>query len=114
MNEIGSQKRKKYDYERLEEIYLQHMQSNIDDADDFERIKSKLSGENIVVLAAGKSIVNEKNKILDYIRSNNAKVISINYEHEDIPCDYIYISNIKRYQNFNTTSDIPIICTSTK
>lgn len=112
LNEIGSQKRKKYDYERLEEIYLQHMQSNIDDADDFERIKSKLSGENIVVLAAGKSIVNEKNKILDYIRSNNAKVISINYEHEDIPCDYIYISNIKRYQNFNTTSDIPIICTS--
>ncbi|MBD5537987.1 MAG: hypothetical protein HDQ99_21935 [Lachnospiraceae bacterium] len=113
LNELDEDTRKRYDYEKLESTYLKYMQTNIDDTLDFNRLKDELSGRNVVLLAAGRSIVEEQSKILKYIEENHAKVISINYPHENIPNDFIYISNIKRFQSFDKKKcKAPIIYTS--
>lgn len=114
LNEIGQSNRKRYDYEMLDKKYMKYLAADIDDSVDFEKLHSIFTGKSVVILAAGKSIVEQRNKILQYIADNDAVVISINYMHEGLPCDYLYLSNKKRYQGFNRelNQNIPIIFTS--
>lgn len=114
LNEIGIDKRKKYHYDELENIYLQYMQSDIDDAKDFYALRDIFKGKNVVILAAGKSIVEQREEIIDYIQEKDSIVISINNIHEGYDINYLYVNNIKRYNNFKESysNKIPMICTS--
>jgi len=113
LSELDSSERKRYNYDLLEQKYLKYMDANIDDHMEIDGLRKKFEGRNIVILAAGKSINDEKEKIIKYIEKNEAIVISINYPHKQLPCDYLYCSNLKRYKDYvNTCTNIPIICTS--
>ncbi len=113
LNRIDREARKGYDYERLENLYLDYMESDIDDSQDFSQLKKELSGKNILILAGGRSIREQREDILNYVKKNHTVVISINYLHDEIPADYIYISNTKRYQDFNNVGmNLPAIFTS--
>jgi hypothetical protein len=58
--------------------------------------------DNVVILCAGPSIMECKDKIIDYIKINNSIVMSANYNYEKygIKSDYTYITDqIKLYEN---------------
>lgn len=112
LNNLGQSNRKRYDYDMLDKIYMKHLAADIDDLADFEKLRSIFKDKNVVILAAGKSIVQQKERITQYVQDNDAIVISINYEHENLPCDYMYISNKKRYQGFENKEKVPVIFTS--
>lgn len=105
LNQIGSQARKRYGYDLLESTYLDYMNSDIDDTVSFNRLKSQLQGKNIVVIAPGKSVVAGKEAIDEYIRKKNAKVISINFVPSMLHADYLYMSNVRRYEMFHHSSN---------
>lgn len=114
LNNLGIEKRKRYDYALLDNIYIDHMESDMDDTSALQQLKEKLAGRNIVILAAGKSIMEERELINCYIKEKHALVISINNVYELFPPDYVYINNIKRYQTWckQDHSAIPCIFTS--
>ena len=97
LNKIGSVKRKRYDYDLLEKTYLDYLESDIDDRADLAKLEKILTGQNVLIIVPGRTAETEKERILKYIEDNDAVVISVNFLHNDVHSDYVYMSNWKRY-----------------
>jgi len=108
LNKVGAESRKIYFYDLLESTYLQYMEANIDDSLAIDRLRKELHGRNVAVLVPGGSIITAERKITNYIEDNNAVVISINFIHESISSDYLYMNNLKRFSNWPELSEINI------
>lgn len=103
LNKIGADARKRYHYDLLEETYLQYLQSDINDQDAMEKLKEQLSGRNIVVIVPGKTATSQVDEIREVIQKQNAVVLTVNFIHDQITSDYVYIGNIKRYNYWKNT-----------
>lgn len=93
INELSLSERKRYDYNLLEKTYVGYLTADIDDSSSINFLRETLREKNIVVMAPGKSIYTEKDRIREYIKQNDAIVISINFLSEKIPSDFLYMSN---------------------
>jgi 4-hydroxy 2-oxovalerate aldolase len=105
LNKVGSVARKRYDYDLLENTYKQYMESDIDDAKAMDLLKEQLGDKNVVVMAPGSTVSEMKDIIEKYIAQNNAKVIQINFVHTSIKADYLYFSNVKRYDYWSDSPE---------
>lgn len=103
LNKIGEQERKRYDYELLEKTYMDYMSGDIDDRESIERLEEEFKGKNVLMLLPGHSVVDEIKTIREYINKTNPIVISINFIHDEIAADYVYLSNAKRYYDLAKT-----------
>ena len=97
LNTIGPEARKRYDYNLLESTYLDYLKSEIDDSNAMRILEERLNGRNVLLLLPGQTAISEEGRIIDCIKQENAVVISINYIHENIYPDYVYMSNKRRY-----------------
>jgi 4-hydroxy 2-oxovalerate aldolase len=104
MNKIGSKSRKRYDYDLLEQTYLELLQSNTDDTSALKILKNDISARPVLILVPGSSVTKEEKRIHEYIDNNNPVIISVNFLHDNIKSDYIYLSNLKRYNNIKNDS----------
>lgn len=107
LNEIGPLARKRYHYDLLEETYQNLVCSDIDDSEDFERLKAVADNRAVLVLAPGKTATTEIDKVREYVQKNKALVIAINFIPEGIPADYLYMNNVKRYEAYRRRIDGP-------
>ncbi|MDD6056222.1 MAG: aldolase catalytic domain-containing protein [Helicobacter sp.] len=106
LGKLDSAKKKRYDYENLEALYLEHLGRRVDDESDFRALGEKLNGREILILAPGGSIFKEKDKILDVIKSRrNLVVINVNFLDSVFKRDFIFISNVKRFDYLNNTRE---------
>lgn len=98
LNKIGADVRKKYDYELLEKTYWELLKANIDDSLSLQRLKDAIGAQQVLILVPGNTISSYIDDIQNYINTNKPIVISVNFIHDSLPMDYIYMSNVKRYQ----------------
>lgn len=98
LNKIGVQERKRYNYDLLEQTYLEILNADIDDTEAIIKLGKILSGKEVLILAPGKSIQEYEDKICQYIKNEDPIVISINFFENNIKIDYVYMNNVKRYQ----------------
>lgn len=104
-----------YDADYIESLYVQYQNRECEDTVDFEALKAQLSNKNILLLAPGKRIYSEKEKVTEYIKKNNPVVISINFIPDEYKVDYAFLSNAKRYVAQATKiskKDVTLIATS--
>ena len=104
-----------YDQDYIESLYLQYQNRECDDATDFDALKTQLTGKNVLLLAPGKRIYSDKDKVEEYIAENTPIVISINFIPEEYPVSYAFLSNSKRYVAQATKiskKDVKLIATS--
>lgn len=97
---LDENKRDIFDKNYIEELYLDFQKHNIDDSACVERIKSDISGKNIVVIAPGKSLLQNPERIISYCNNKNSVVFSVNFVSDFIKSNYVFISNQKRVKNF--------------
>lgn len=90
--------RKKYDYENLKKIYIEHVSKSIDDTNAMDIIRRTLLGKNILLVAPGKNGEMQKEKIDLYQKVHHALVISINFIPSFINPDIVYFSNYRRLE----------------
>lgn len=86
----------------IERLYRDYMCVPYDDAKSFERFASQIIDRPILLLAPGASIKQASYEISEYVRSNNALVMSIHFVPDFVESDYIFYSNIKRYDMFKS------------
>lgn len=98
LNKIGAAARKSYDYDLLEKTYVELLSSKIDDHQTIECLKTIMRDRNVLVLVPGNSVNLEVKRIRAYISENDPMIISVNFLHDTIKADFVYISNIKRYE----------------
>jgi 4-hydroxy 2-oxovalerate aldolase len=115
LNKIGAIARKHYDYPLLEDTYVKYMESDIDDTKEIKRLKTVFDKKNVLIIAPGKTARTKEHSIEKYQQEHNAIVIAVNFIPEKCKPDYLYLSNIRRYEQMNHLtefSNIPKIYTS--
>lgn len=97
LNKIGSSARKRYHYDLLEQTYMDYLKSDIDDSRAMAQLSATLSGRHVVVIAPGGTCAKYQEEIAAYAKEKNAVVITVNFIHDAIASDFVYMSNTKRY-----------------
>ena len=81
----------------IQEIYILNQDHFVDDQYSLLKIKEHIKGREILLLAPGKSLKNEKDVIDDFILKNDPIIISVNFIPEIYKCNFVFFSNIKRF-----------------
>ena len=108
---MDSEKSVEFDKEYIEELYMRYMNREVIQEARLSEFKDKIKGKRIILIAPGRSSVEETDKILRCI-DNNTIVISINHNYNQIKTDYIFISNLRRFNSIDKDLKQKLIITS--
>ena len=99
---LSPEDRKKYDYDLLEEKYIENQNRKIDDTYAIETLKKAMDNKSIVLIAPGKYSLTEKENIDAFINANreNVIVIAVNalLDKYGTEYDYLFLTNYARYE----------------
>lgn len=86
-----------FDANYAEELYIQYMsRSRINDG-HIEEFLCEIKTRKVLLVAPGKSAAVKEKEIADFCEKENPVVISINHEYKGVQSDYIFVSNLRRY-----------------
>lgn len=112
LNMIGSQERKRYNYELLEKTYMELMKSDIDDGDTIHELYKELSGKKILLIAPGSSVNKYKDSLVSYINKEKPIIITVNFVLDWIKEDYVFVSSLRRISKIPDDGEHQFIYTS--
>lgn len=95
---IDPQKRQRYDYDNIQQLYMQYIAEKIDDHEALEKIKNVIAHKKVLVLSPGNTINTHKHIIEDFIKQNHPVIFSVNYV-SGYAGSYAFFGNHKRYAN---------------
>lgn len=98
ISQIDKDADKRYDYAELENIIVNYNSTKNRIVDNLDDLRNIFADSHILVCAPGKSILKESNKIQNYIVENDPIVVSVNAFIPNLKTDYIFYSNILRYE----------------
>ncbi len=119
MNEIfqlmEAGKRHYFDRGYAETLYLSYMERGSRKNEYNNQFKSILHDKKVLLIAPGKSSEEEKETIIEFVESNEALAISINFKYPHLLEPYVFISNLRRYREMkNINMDRCIITSNIK
>lgn len=94
---LSDEERKKYDYDLLEEKYLENQNRIVEDEDVLAKLKEEFAEREILLIAPGKSVCLEEDTVKKYIQEKNPIVIGVNAIIPRYKYDYLFIMNPVRY-----------------
>lgn len=114
---IDDEKRNTFDRDYIENLYLRYLSREEKKEYHIEKLKKQVSNKDVLIIAPGKSIQAEADKIQAFCEKHAVLVFSVNFDCRDFKSDYIFISNARRfhgleledYSNVITTSNIPCV-----
>lgn len=111
---LEPEKRTLFDKKYVQERYVSYMISISDETDELDRLKILFENKRVILIAPGRTVETEKDKIMRYLQSENVVSISVNFIPDRIPIDAMFISNLKRFseQGLVRKDSIQIIATS--
>ncbi|MCU9612315.1 aldolase catalytic domain-containing protein [Caldibacillus lycopersici] len=103
LKQLPIEKRDIFDKKYIEDLYISYQEKYVDDSENLECLRNLLDGRDILVLSPGKSLAREKDTVRNFIKLKNPFVISVNFLPEDINVDAVFISNLKRFEQWKET-----------
>ena len=95
---MSEEERRKYDYDLLEQKYIDNQSRSIDDTLALEELGKDLEGKEILLIAPGRSVTEKKTEIDKYIKEAKPTTIHVNAISADYPADYLFFINEGRYE----------------
>ena len=111
LSRFDAKKATVFDAEYADALYAEYNNNRIQDTEDRARLSAELTQKNILIVAPGRSILEYHDKILNYIEQERPLVIAVNFIPQDIPVDYAFFSNNKRFDKIEVIT-CKIIATS--
>ncbi len=109
---IPKEKKAKFSKEDAEYYYREYQENYIDDKDALDALASELGNREILILAPGKSLVEQEKQIQEYRKKVHPLVIALNFAAEKFEPDYIFSSNMRRYAKIQGKTSAKCITTS--
>lgn len=106
------EKKKAFDKNYIENLYLNFMENGRVQEEHKVELQHRLQGRSVLLIAPGKSSVDEKEAIKRCSQTNNTVIISVNYEYKELDTDYIFLSNNRRLRELRETALNKCIITS--
>ena len=101
LKNIKEEDRQKYKKEIAENYYIEYMNVFKDDVEDIKKLTDEMKGKNILVIAPGRSINDNKEKINEELSKSYTIGISLNFYNNDFKTDYLFSSNMRRYSKLD-------------
>lgn len=95
---LSVEKRREYDYDLLESKYMDNQSRSVNDADALKELKEAVKGRSVLLIAPGKSVDTEVEKVKAYIEEKNPIRIAVNALNPQYTCDYAIFINPGRYE----------------
>ena len=100
LEQIKEKDKTSFNLTLIESLYQQHLLSKKIDILKDENLILK---ENILLIASGQTIQDEKyKKLINEKKENGYTVVALNFK-PDVECDYYFFSNQKRFDKFSNT-----------
>lgn len=116
MDEIFSlfdgRKKTHYDKEYIESLYTQYLETGKTQVANLEDLQMSLKGKDVLLIAPGKSASDEEERINSYYNANKPIAISVNFDYTGLCVDYIFVSNLRRFNRLETNQKKKSILTS--
>ena len=97
ISSLSQAERRKYDYDLLESKYMENQGRIIDDEAAKEKLYNEWKDRPVLLVAPGKSINAEEEKIKQFIAEENPVVIGVNAINPRYTYDYVFFVNSARY-----------------
>lgn len=96
---LSTEERRHYDYDLLEEKYIENQDRQIDDEEDKRNIIQMIGGRKVILIAPGKSVLTEYDRIKRFIEEEKPYVLGVNAIITDyLPFyDAVFFTNSIRY-----------------
>lgn len=112
---IDNDIRKEFDKSYIENLYIEYQNHNIDDSIGFSEVKKLCVGNEVLIIAPGKTIDTNSDELERYISTYNPVIFSVNFI-PPVKIDALYISNTKRFNSIvgldNFALNCQVFCTS--
>lgn len=95
---LSEDERRKYDYDLLEQRYLENQDRYVDDEETVCYLKDSVKGRKVLLIAPGKSTITEQDKIQIFIDEEKPVVIEVNAINKLYDADFIFFTNSVRYE----------------
>lgn len=116
MNELfglmAEDKKNSFDKNYIEELYLRYMETGRVQEKHLAELELRLRGTKVVLIAPGKSSADEKEKILAFLEQQKVVSIGVNADYPYADCDYIFLSNLRRFRELGSEKREKCIVTS--
>lgn len=99
---IPDEKKSAFDQAYIENLYQQYENHTVSDQASLRSLRKVLKGREAVLLAPGKSLEQNWEKVKDYIRENRAVPVSANFYFDEQEGGYAFFSNAKRFESYRT------------
>jgi len=103
---MDEDKKVSFDKDYIEKLYTRYLATGRVQNEHRDELHQKLKGNKVILVAPGKSSVEEKNKI----ERENGIVISVNFDYP--LSDFIFLSNLRRYRELPKEKYAKCIATS--
>lgn len=90
-----------YSQNLIEEMYIDYQSNTIDDCQSILNLTNKLKDKKILLIGPGSSISKNEEHIKRLVNDDKVVVIAVNFASEEMQCDYVFLSNAKRYNTFS-------------
>lgn len=106
MNEIFNmmkeEKKISYDKKYIEELYLRYMDKEKVKEEHKADLYKKLAGKKVLLIAPGKSSLDEQEKIVKFASQDDVVSVSVNYDYKSFNTDFIFLSNLRRFKDIDS------------
>ncbi len=102
LDRIEPEKKLMYDKDYIESLYLSYQNMECSDGEDLKKLSDQWAGKTLLLLGPGRNMELQRSRIDQFIRENHPSVISVNYIPDDIPVDFAFLSNSRRYVQLGT------------
>lgn len=108
---MDDDKKVSFDKAYIEELYNRYMAAGKTREEHKSELRDLLKGRKIVLVAPGKSSVDEAEKIRDFV-DDSVLLISVNFAYDVVEPDFIFLSNLRRFRELPMDKRLKCIVTS--
>ena len=109
---IEDDKRKAYDYDNIERLYIQYNTCQNSDIESRKQIAERVRDKNVLIVAPGSSVAHEEKKVKKFIDEMEPVIFSVNFPYKMNKDGYAFFANTKRYKEFCNEIDTNVILLS--
>lgn len=115
--ELPQEKKLNYDKACISALYIKYQKQYLQGAHSIHALRSALEGRKVLLIGPGKTVIEYRDRIDEYIAQNEPVVIATNFLPKYYKAQYIFISNAKRYSMLSSVfkrmeNHIGVIATS--
>lgn len=97
IDSLSPEERKRYDYDLLEEKYMENQNRNVEDEEVMEELSREFGERPILLIAPGKTSKTQVDRVRAYMREKHPIVIGVNAINPLYQYDYLFMINTVRY-----------------